>query len=351
MAEGFPGEHVEIACANCDYLWRCDRRLSQAPSQVLCPNCGQSVGDDSSQVIQPGARVVIDRAAYLLGPPQRFDVVALQGPLPPHELGIKRIVALPGEKWEIQRGELLVDGKLVRKTYRQFRETAVAVSQDRPQARSRWQRDKSGWLVYHSLASHPAAASRPAPVLDADPYNPGLPRELNAVTDVIAECQVFGEGPIDLRVHDGYDMLELRYDMPGGQVSARRGEQEIKKVNLPRLGKPSQRIAWGVVDRQLWLAIEDRVILAHLLDETSQPPEPIAAPLAIRVADTSKAVGLRVVRDIYYLDAAKGGGKFTAALKSDEYGLLGDNPPLSIDSRHWEQGVPQSDILGKVLHR
>jgi signal peptidase I len=351
MAPTFPGERVEITCANCDDVWECDRVLREATSHVLCPNCGRAVEDESSQVIRAGARVVIDRAAYLLAPPQRFDVVALRSPLPPHELGVKRIVALPGERWAIDRGELLIGGKLVRKTYRQFRETAAEVSRSHPQAKNRWQPEKGDWLVYHSLARHPAAAEQPSPVLDDDPYNPGLPRELNAVTDLMAECQVIGAGPIELRIHDGYATLDLSYDMRAGQVIARRGEREIAKAKVPSAEKSSRKIAWGVVDRQLWLVIDDRVVLSHQLDETSKPPEPIATPLAIRVTGACRVERLRVVRDVYYLDAARGGSKWTAKFDGDEYGVLGDNPPLSIDSRQWEQGVPRGDILGKVLHR
>ncbi len=61
---------------------------------------------------------------------------------------------------------------------------------------------------------------------------------------------------------------------------------------------------------------------------------------------------LQVFRDVYYLDPQGLGRDWSApaALAGDEVLVLGDNVPISRDSRHWQQpGVPRQSILGPLL--
>ena len=60
----------------------------------------------------------------------------------------------------------------------------------------------------------------------------------------------------------------------------------------------------------------------------------------------------QVFRDLVYLDPAGLGRDWTAParLGPDEVLVLGDNVPLSRDSRHWPQAaVPRPRWLGRVL--
>jgi hypothetical protein len=65
---------------------------------------------------------------------------------------------------------------------------------------------------------------------------------------------------------------------------------------------------------------------------------------------TCRFDNLRVLRDIYYLDAQNLGGEWKSTASAG-YGLLGDNPPVSIDSRHWDHAIRREQILGRVLKR
>ena len=61
---------------------------------------------------------------------------------------------------------------------------------------------------------------------------------------------------------------------------------------------------------------------------------------------------LQVFRDLHYLDPQGLGRDWSTAapLGNDEVLVLGDNVPISRDSRHWPQpGVPRDQILGPVL--
>jgi hypothetical protein len=60
---------------------------------------------------------------------------------------------------------------------------------------------------------------------------------------------------------------------------------------------------------------------------------------------------LRVWRDIYYLDDRGLAGRWERdqPLADDELAVLGDNQPVSIDSRHWDRpGVARSSLIGLV---
>ena len=69
-------------------------------------------------------------------------------------------------------------------------------------------------------------------------------------------------------------------------------------------------------------------------------------------AKGGKAVvhNFRLFRDVHYTGAGgKGGAGKAVRLGPDQYFVLGDNSPISRDSRFWPDGgaVPGQDILGR----
>jgi signal peptidase I len=92
--------------------------------------------------LHAGDRVLVNRLAYRLGDIERFDIIVFSDPDPPagrergviasvvHWLGegtgvagpseedfIKRVIALPGETWEIRAGDVYVDGSKLAEPY------------------------------------------------------------------------------------------------------------------------------------------------------------------------------------------------------------------------------------------
>ena len=60
--------------------------------------------------IMTGDRIFGNRLAYVLGDPQRFDIVIFRCPDDESQLFIKRIIGLPGETVEIIDGKVYIDG-------------------------------------------------------------------------------------------------------------------------------------------------------------------------------------------------------------------------------------------------
>lgn len=371
MAESLLGRHVLLTCANCSRQWNVDHAQWKLQPPLICPECGTRANEQTPASEQPAQRVMIDRAAYLLSAPQRFEIIAFRNDEPPvtwpGELAVKRIVALPGESWEIRQGELYVQGNLVRKSFSEFRELATVVSNSaaawHAAEHSVWQRSDDAWSCHGSgtevrwLSYEHVALLRgemgTGPVQDFDGYNPAVARDLNDLEDVIASCDIDAHDvTITCRVHDGAGPIELRWELAAGIVVARRGEREFARCEPPRRNRTGGRICWGVCDRQLFFVLNHQVLLRHELPQTANGVELPSTPLAIGVSGDGECHlrSVQVHRDVYYLDAHGRGGSWKSHhLGGQQFGVLGDNPPVSIDSRVWD-GVEREAILGRVVH-
>jgi signal peptidase I len=108
-----------------------------------------------------------------------------------------------------------------------------------------------------------------------------------------------------------------------------------------------------VIDEQLVLAVAGETVIRREYAPLDGPLQPTSRPLGIAgrrgVCSVAK---LRVYRDIFYLNPFRGDWTWAgpAPLGDDAYLLLGDNTPLSNDSRHWSvPGLRREQIVGKVL--
>lgn len=61
--------------------------------------------------------LLVNKVAYMVGEPQRGDVVVLRFPMDPRRDFIKRIVALPGEEVEVRGGIVYVNGRPLEEPY------------------------------------------------------------------------------------------------------------------------------------------------------------------------------------------------------------------------------------------
>ena len=66
---------------------------------------------------EDGEYLIINEIDYRLEEPQRGDVIVFRYPLDPSEYFIKRIVGLPGDVIEIDRGQITINGKKMEEPY------------------------------------------------------------------------------------------------------------------------------------------------------------------------------------------------------------------------------------------
>ncbi len=67
--------------------------------------------------LHSGQYILVDKLSYLIGNPQRGDVVVMRFPLDPRRDFVKRIIALPGEAVEVRNGTVFINGEALKEPY------------------------------------------------------------------------------------------------------------------------------------------------------------------------------------------------------------------------------------------
>jgi hypothetical protein len=243
------------------------------------------------------------------------------------------------------------------------------------------------WLVYHHYHRMPPAPKqndgpdvpqfRESPVTDVCGYNQSRPRreeDVHPVADLLLSMRLVcnsGSGNVAIRIGDGNRGFETRlrfangvfdgfvtaaFDAAGEKAitTSFNSEMRLTSGDVANVGANSL-VETSIVDQQFLLAIDGRTVVALPFDRPSRGPTPLARPVAIAAEGIDVAVrDLRLYRDVYYT-APPGGLMGTATeptrLGPDAYYVLGDNSPMSDDSRTWPRPgtIDAKLLLGKPL--
>jgi signal peptidase I len=392
MAPALWGKHACIRCADCGMVYyRCLEGAADGGAAV-CPNCGYAGNEAEGRQLLPGERVMVFRSLYQFRRPRRWEVVAMRNPRDASQVVVKRVVGLPGETIQIHHGDVYADGQVQRKSLAQQRAMAILVhdadySPALNKLPPRWMpesqethwgwadgryvhaagdpRDPVDWLVYRHWRRVGAGPQiEESPITDDSPGCPAPRRaeDCSFVPDVMLSFRVtttFGRGLLLLRATDGREQFQVHID-----PNARRywvlhnGRQVLRSGGMGKTPvlEGGVRIELSLFDQQFLLAIDGKTALALPYEAGTSPRQPTARPLAIG----SQGLGLelrelRVYRDVYYgrLAAAAAPWAIDKPVKVANWGyfVLGDNSPVSLDSRCWPEG-PTADaqlLVGKPL--
>lgn len=385
MAESLRGQHRELVCADCGF--RC-LIGSDEPFMVgqrgICSNCGfaELPLDDAPDV--DGDRVLVNRSAFWRRAPRRFEVVACRSPERAGRVLIKRVVGLPGETISLRHGDLYCNGKIVRKSLAELRASAILVHDAKFAARKtehlppRWQGEPGStrwqtaygtfvypehtaaasdstadpdvapvdWLTYHHWRRSPGSPDQTTEHALQDDYGYNQSRPvLNSqqVRDVLLDCRLTtsGRGEVCFFITDGQTQFVARIDPNAAQLElVQDGQVVVEKALSRRRIRGEFHVAIAMADEQLVFEFNDKVLLRHEFQPADVPLRPTSRPLAI--GSTGVGVVLRdmvVRRDLYYAPAEGAGARPASwKLAADEYLVLGDNCPVSNDSRTWPGG-------------
>jgi signal peptidase I len=386
MADTLVGPHYRVKCADCGHVFRCDAVSIPASHEATCPNCGYGHNKLRSDNLRPGEPVVVDRWVYLLSRPERYDVVAFPHPSDESQRVVKRIVGLPGEKVEIRFGDVFVNGQPLQKNLKQMERTATLVYDDRlPPQQSKnypahWQPAQTGgywteierthvfngktppynfaWLSFRYVRrlTAPEPHTEYTPVLDFDAYNQAASRQLNDTSDLLLTCRasIAKYGCLVFAAVDGGDRFEVHLCHDEQKLKLLQNGEQIAVELLPHRNHDEPiDIQFALCDRRVLFGMDGRQVMA-VSYKRQKPASPQLEP-QLQIGGAGGRIRIsqaRVLRDIYYLDPNGTPREWAAdrAIPPQHYFVLGDNPPLSDDSRQWIPAeVSRSSIIGRVI--
>lgn len=372
------GPSRSFNCLSCDVTIRVDEFILQAAwerspensttlSAMMCWHCGSPI--EQQQL-----------SAALQGPGLPPDVVGVTPTATTdYKVGdillirktgvqVKRLLGRPGQTISLDdAGRLLVDGQ--RPTFHSPPRVAVDFDRFRDSSRwhgpgesarwhgadesARWQRrsDRSwtalgdtGWLVYAHQNVY--RGPRPSRVLDDLPGNFGLQRALFPVDGLSIQ--------FELATSADHEHREIRYWIAFWTERGIDLQPQIVEAGSKYPVKVEAQ-AWATLPRiaPKYDFMDTPTMLDHLLS-----PQ---CPIAVQLSGSSEVAltirDLAVQRDVLYRvnpSAPRGGitdqyqpPSYPIHLGDDEWFVVGDNVPVSIDSRHWG-AVATEEIIGRV---
>ncbi|MFO0960293.1 MAG: signal peptidase I [Isosphaeraceae bacterium] len=398
MAPTLLGQHRELVCPNCGSRFAVGLDDQGPSGRVVCHNCGQDDLEQASVSERDGDRLLVLKHLYDWRPPRRYEVVVFHNPNQPTQAYVKRLVGLPGESVQIKDGDLYIDGRIARKSPEEqwamripvydhdfpARDSAryprwrAQVGRGQRDLRSGWEPSGHGfvhrkadedigrvpdWLEYRHLDPDRGDYG---PIRDMTPYNGARGSGEHRVRDLVLEARI--------KLSADVEALLVRFQAGGDSVSVSLPTDGRSPIRIRRNGRPipdpeahrplpadsverSLEASW--IDRRLTIAIDGQPICGPLdFDEEPASPAagPYGGPLALGIlGEGAEVAGLRIFRDIYYTSPASDlnrpafGIDRPYTLQADEYFVLGDNSPVSFDSRFWPDGpvLPGSLLVGK----
>ncbi|MEM6776182.1 MAG: S26 family signal peptidase [Planctomycetota bacterium] len=302
------GDHRIIECPHCKIATRVDEVFvdrclaSPGDDRVICWHCGGHWGSEPIRMSQRGTPHVV---SVRPDSPRMLSVGDLILIRRQDQLEVKRLMGRPGQT--LLR---LSDGRLSNADEPWPMNGTIMVDSDANRDRSRWTSDvPNGWnrdqrrhwnacakstdsivqMTYQHRSVDPG--NRSSMITDSIPGNLGLSRRLSSVDD--------------LRI-----LLTIATHTRPTQTMDRVLEVDHRHLNSPCEGA-------------LGMTIDPSIV--------------------------SSISNIRIVRPIHYVGARSGSNvKFPLRLREDQWFVMGDNPPVSIDSRHWGP-ISTNQVVGRVI--
>lgn len=313
MAPNLRGPHVSVTCSKCELQF--DIGAEFDTTSVECPRCDTQQTLSDPPTIERGDRMLIDRTAFQFRSPRRWEPVVFRSPVD-GQLTVKRVVGLPGETIQLFGGEVLVNGKVAARNLTALRATRQVVHQkvDVCQGAA----DKKTLRL---------KVSADQPLMTEVPYNNGVTQRLFPVRNLAVSASIRLAGGAELLVSIGGDEISL------SEV----GEAELE---IHAYKNPFQ------------VFLDGKPIESDAL-KLSKRPTDSSVPIEISISGgPAKIVDLTVYRDTYYASLNEEHGiaepMQPVKLQDDEIFVLGDNVPVSVDSRHWGP-VPLRLLVGRPI--
>jgi signal peptidase I len=368
MAPTLYGDHLQITCPVCGTQFTVrGADGSEFLGSFECPSCGAEVTPTAGTVrVLGGDRILVAKDIYQFVKPARWDVFVFKSPEPGKQNMnfVKRLVGLPGETLVLKGGQVFIDGLIARKPPRVQDELWQPVYDMKSGSRENWRPD-GNWQVRPEgllLADAPEARQTVEyvkPILDFYPYN-GREGE-NVVGDLLVSGHVKFEGDAGSFAAAVYDDTRTVKALFVPEVNAllvqlRENEALVRQESSIVASPREFDFSVSSVDGATEVTINGISVFRH---ESDLGPDDVA--MFTRSSGVFfEGVGARMLvsavdirRDVYYRASLRrpdrnAPGPYVKEIPLGYYLGLGDNSPISNDSREWGL-VPYDNVLGKAF--
>lgn len=201
-----------------------------------------------------------------------------------------------------------------------------------------------------------------APIMDEYGYNTSDDSEQQPVNEFLISLtltDVSGPGRFEIELADGTHVFSAILKFASGVVEVLQdGDPVPVCAGVLAAGSTSRpiQIDFSLIDQQVLLAINGHEIGEPYLYERPAEVHPMRRPVRIGAAGLNCTVRhLGLFRDIFYTsppvgDEVEKQESMKFRIHEGEFFVLGDNSPVSVDSRVWnDPAVPRAALIGKPL--
>lgn len=370
MAPTLYGRHLEITCAQCGATFAVRGNGGfPAEATIICPSCGEDVTSQGHSVAEKGGdRILVSKNLYLVQKPRRWDVFVFKSPADGKaDMNfVKRLVGFPGETLELKDGQLFINGEIARKppevqkrlwhtVYAPYRQPSALRYWS---AGSAWEMTDEAFVLPELVAGWQTVEYIPA-ITDSYTYNGGS--GINEVSDLLFSGHAVVErdgGMVAAGIHANGNTYRVVFSTAPTALNVELRVNERREAEKRILTSRSKdfRFSFSVVDGFIEATVNGQAAI-----RASIPLTPDDVPLYTRRsgvflqgAGSEMAVrDVYIKRDIYYrADLVRSDRRlshsFRVTIPKGQYFGLGDNSPISNDSREWGF-IPRENILGKAF--
>jgi len=419
MADTLKGAHLRLCCEQCGYKYSyglgnygfAQDMIPRGPIKSVysrCPSCGHYQPTGGTMPIATGDRILVLKCIYQFFEPKRWDVIVFKNPLDPKINYIKRLVGRPGEAVEIIDGDVYINGRISRKpakvqdklwmpvydnNYQPIRPTESSFNGHRWQQPfknergSKWTVDETNPTIFR--------LDRGAEQINTMVYDTRIGNDFKATyayddiksykhmpycSDLMVRFYVRAqksEGLIGIEMSKYETHYKAWVDSTGDMVIEAVKDKETEElarrsIKRPAMNKPVL-VKFANVDHRLIFQFGTEKLIYDL----GEGPDDAGA----RVTDKEPKVKVfgsgrltlshvAIFRDIHYtaskpvnsMERARAVEGNPFPLGKDEFFVLGDNSPNSLDGRWWNRPgrgnngreyregiVPRDYLVGKAL--